>query len=72
MARDRGRAATGPPPRRALRRRGHSTVNSDSASPAGLDRQVAELREELHRLRAQDDVANDRVPSKKPAPPTDA
>jgi ribosomal protein L29 len=38
---------------------------------AELDRQVAELREELRMLRAQDALDSGRVPSSKPTPPTE-
>jgi len=38
---------------------------------AELDRQVAEMREELRMLRAQDALDSGRVPSSKPTPPTD-
>ncbi|MCU1686604.1 MAG: hypothetical protein JWQ81_7343 [Amycolatopsis sp.] len=53
-------------------RRGKCATASNLAQNADVDRQVAELREELRVLRAQDALDSGRVPSGEPAPPTDA
>lgn len=50
-----------------LRNRGGCRMTSD----AELDRLVAELREELRVLRAQDALDSGLVPSSKPTPPTE-
>lgn len=52
-----------------LRERGHRVTTGNSAQNTELDRQVAELREELRALRAQDALDSGRVPSSKPTPP---
>lgn len=52
-----------------LRGRGHCATTGISAQDTGLDRQVAELREELRVLRAQDALDSGRVPGSKPTPP---
>jgi len=58
--------------RRHLRNRVGCGVAGDAArNDAELDRQVAEMREDLRLLRAQDTLDSGRVPSSKPAPPTD-
>jgi transposase-like protein len=51
------------------RGRGHRATTENSAQDTELDRQVAELREELRALRAQDALDSGRVPSSKPTPP---
>jgi hypothetical protein len=51
-----------------LRNRGGCRMTGD----AELDRQVAELREELRTLRAQDALDSNRVPTSEPVPPTEA
>lgn len=53
-----------------LRGRGHCAADG-STRDAELDRQVAELREELRVLRAQDSLDSGRVPRSRPAPPTE-
>lgn len=52
-----------------LRGRGHCATTGSPVQDTELDRQVAELREELRALRAQDALDSGRVPSRKPAPP---
>jgi hypothetical protein len=52
-----------------LRGRGHCAMPGDSGQNPEVDRHIAELREEL---RAQDSLDIGRVPSSKPAPPTEA
>lgn len=54
-----------------LRGRGHCGTTSTSASDTELDRQIAELREELRVLRAQDALDSGRVPTSRPTPPTE-
>lgn len=54
-----------------LRNRGGCGIAGGAQGDAELDRQVAELREELRVLRAQDALDSGRVPSSKPAPPTE-
>ena len=55
-----------------LRNRGGCGMASSRAQgDAELDRQVAELREELRMLRAQDALDSGRVHSSKPTPPTE-
>jgi hypothetical protein len=55
-----------------LRNRGDcGMTGSPAQGDAELDRQVAELREELRVLRAQDALDSGRVPTSKPAPPTE-
>jgi hypothetical protein len=55
-----------------LRNRGGcGTAGGGPRHDAELDRQVAELREELRMLRAQDALDSGRVPSSKPTPPAD-
>lgn len=51
--------------------RSHGAATS-SAPDAELDRQIADLREELRVLRAQDALDRGRVPRSRPTPPTDA
>jgi len=51
-----------------LRGRGQSATSGGSTPGAEVNRQVAELREELRVLRAQDSLNSGRVPSRKPAP----
>jgi hypothetical protein len=55
-----------------LRGRGCAPARGSAEQDAELDRQVAELLEELRVLRAQDSLDSGRVPSSKPAPPTEA
>jgi hypothetical protein len=52
-----------------LRGRGHRATTGNSAQDTEVDRQVAELREELRAIRAQDALDSGRVPSSKPTPP---
>lgn len=52
--------------------RGHCVMPGDAGRDAELDRQVAELREEVRVLRAQDSLDRGRVPGTRPTPPTDA
>lgn len=52
--------------------RGRCAMSGDTGHDADTERQVAELREELRVLRAQDSLDSGRVPSSRPAPPTDA
>lgn len=52
-----------------LRGRGHCATTGDSVPDTEVDRQVADLREELRALRAQDALDSGRVPSSKPTPP---
>lgn len=52
-----------------LRGRGCATTG-DSAQDTELDRQIADLREELRVLRAQEALDSGQVPSSKP-PPTE-
>ncbi|MDQ2706460.1 MAG: hypothetical protein M3Z25_01965 [Actinomycetota bacterium] len=54
-----------------LRGHGCGGANGGSAHDAEMDRQVAELREELRVLRAQDRLDSGQVPSGKYPPPTD-
>lgn len=51
---------------------GCATPGGGAQSDADLDRQVAELREELRVLRAQDALDSGRVPGNKPTPPAEA
>jgi hypothetical protein len=53
-------------------RRGNCATASTPAQNADVDRQIAELHEELRVLRAQDALEDGRVPSSTPAPPADA
>ena len=53
-----------------LRQRGGETTPGPEPDPA-LDRQVAELREELHGLRAQDYVDSGKAPHSTPPPVTE-
>ncbi|MGH3860097.1 hypothetical protein [Actinokineospora sp.] len=55
-----------------MRGRGHSAVDAGSAQDAGMDRQIAELREELRVLRAQDSLDHGRIPGRRPMPPTES
>ena len=55
-----------------LRGRGHCAMTGNSGQDVELDRQVAELREELRVLRAQDSLASGQMSSSKPTPPADA
>lgn len=52
--------------------RGRCAMNGAASHDLATDRQVAELREELRVLRAQDSLDSGRVPSSRPTPPTDA
>lgn len=52
-----------------LRGREDRATTGNVAQSADLDRQVAELREELRALRAQDALDSGRVASSKPTPP---
>lgn len=54
-----------------LKGRGHHAAAGPEPD-AELDRQIAELREEIRVLRAQDSLDSGRVPSSKPTPPTGA
>lgn len=51
-----------------LRGRGHRATTGNLDQDTDMDRQVAELREELRALRAQDALDSGRVPSSKPTP----
>lgn len=52
--------------------RGRCGMSGGTSQQADADRQVAELREELRVLRAQDSLDTGRVPSSRPRPPADA
>ncbi|HJT03412.1 MAG TPA: hypothetical protein VJ757_07270 [Pseudonocardiaceae bacterium] len=52
-----------------LRGRGHCATTGSPARNTGLDRQIAELREELRVLRAQDVLDSGQIPRSKPTPP---
>ena len=54
-----------------LRNRGGCGMAGGARNDAEVDRQVAELREELRVLRAQDALDNGQVPSIKLRPPTE-
>jgi hypothetical protein len=54
-----------------LRGRG-CAATSDAAGDGELGRQVAELREELRAMRAQDSLDSGRVPSSTPKPPPES
>lgn len=55
-----------------LRNRGGcGMAGGGTQKDAALDREVAELREELRMLCAQDVLDSGRVPSSRPMPPTD-
>jgi hypothetical protein len=53
-------------------RQGRCAVSTSSSSDAETERQLAELREELRVLRAQDSLDTGRVPRHHPTPPADA
>ena len=53
-------------------RRGGCAMIDGSRQDAGLDRQIADLREELRGLRAHDCLESRQVPIQRPGPPTDA
>ncbi|MEU0465437.1 hypothetical protein ABZ215_15660 [Amycolatopsis sp. NPDC006131] len=55
-----------------LRGRGHCGMPGESGPNPEVDRQVAELREQLRVLRAQDSLDSGRVSSSKPTPPAEA
>ncbi|MGW5051427.1 hypothetical protein [Actinokineospora sp. NPDC004072] len=55
-----------------LRGRGHCATTGTARQDPEMDLQIAELREELRVLRAQDSLDSGRVTSGKPSPPTDA
>jgi hypothetical protein len=55
-----------------LRGRGHCAVTGSAGQEAGLDGQIAELREELRVLRAQDSLDSGQVPSSTPSPTGDS
>lgn len=48
--------------------RGRCATNPNAGREADTDRQIAELREELRMLRAQDSLDTGRVPRSGPAP----
>lgn len=52
--------------------RGRCAMNTSADPSPDTDRQVAELREELRVLRAQESLDSGRVPSRRPIPPADA
>jgi hypothetical protein len=52
--------------------RGRCATSGTTDPDLETDRQVAELREELRMLRAQDLLDDGRVPRSRPAPPADA
>lgn len=52
-----------------LRGRGCAMTGESSGKDAELDRQVAELREEVRAMRAQDSLDSGRVPTNKPTLP---
>lgn len=53
-------------------RRGGCGMMGGSQRGAELDRQIADLREELRVLRAKDSLDSGQVPIKRPSPPSDA
>ncbi|MGH3775962.1 MAG: hypothetical protein ACRDRR_09550 [Pseudonocardiaceae bacterium] len=53
-------------------RNGSCAMSGAHEHDAELDRQIAELREEVRVLRAQDALESGRVPTDRPAPPADA
>jgi len=55
-----------------LRNRGGCEMAGGARNDAEVDRQVAELREELRVLRAQDALDSGRVPSSKLRPPDES
>jgi len=52
--------------------RGRCAMSKTSSSDPETERQIAELREELRVLRAQDSLDSGRVPRRHPTPPADA
>lgn len=51
--------------------RGRCAMNTTAGHSPDTEREVAELREELRVLRAQDSLDSGRVPNSRPIPPTD-